>query len=207
MTVLTMAPNVVAPWITVQDQLFRRFGIVSSRLFPPCIPLAWQESEHSHDANALMEYLRHYVAAMDRIRKTCPLKLFGFAGDMDARDYLPASVGLDLAGFRELRRAVADQSPPTSIQEAFTTTPRLVAAWERHQDLTGAQRRELAEVMADPPPLPATRAFWLTVFELFPGPDPRMWWNGASWQELFRRRTTVVDHGRDDPDASRSQIM
>lgn len=178
LTSLRLAPNVERSWMDLQDKLFTRCGLISTRLFPPVIPLG-DFSKHGDVVNAPLKLL-------ERSRKHHPLTLRGIVTgpSLETPPDTPVSIPLDIDGFESLQ---AELFPGQVLR------PRFVLAWEDPVVLADGERLEMTRILtsSDLPALPETQAFWLWAVRLVPGPDEEQWWVSAEWQELFYRRITV----------------
>ncbi|TVR68822.1 MAG: hypothetical protein EA427_09680 [Spirochaetaceae bacterium] len=163
-----LAPNVERAWMDLQDELFLRHHLVSTRLFPPLIPIARIPSPGPED--------RELILSLERIRKSHPLELRGVRNG----EGHTVSVPLEITGFAELLQAVGTAFPAARFDG---DAPRIVLAWDREETVPGP--------LPYLPATPVTRAFWLWAVELNPGGDREKWWISAQWREIFRRRTTV----------------
>jgi hypothetical protein len=188
MILLRLAPNLERRWIALQDTLFFRCGLISTRLFPPVIPVATVPARVRETLPRILE----------KIRKSYPLELHpGSNGpDGDHEPCYPADGPIryvvSLYGFTSLRDAVTARLGPSVTK---SEEPAIVLAWD-HRESLQSERKSCTEgvlLEARTPEIPVTRAFWLTAVELEAGPDPRAWWESAVWRELYSRRTTVRD--------------
>lgn len=155
----------------LQDELFTRNGLVSTRLFPPVIPIV-DIPRSAGGAEADIKTVRF----LERIRKSHPLELRGVRPGGARR----LSVPVLMEGFTQLCEAIRQEYPDA---RTFEDAPRIVLAWDREEDVAAS--------MPVIPSVPVTRALWLWAVECFPGPDREKWWESAQWEELFCRRITV----------------
>lgn len=184
---LRLAPNVERRWISFQDALFFRCALISTRLFPPVIPVA-----------TLATGLHNLESTLEKIRRTCPLKLLSGGGASAARrgegfpERGPIRYTVSVDGFTSLRDDLVSLLEPVISKEE---SPAIVLAWEQRELLSSERKRCTEQVLGEEqvPTIPATRAFWLSAVELERGPDPLAWWEAATWKELYCRRITVLD--------------
>ncbi|POQ98486.1 hypothetical protein AU468_12910 [Alkalispirochaeta sphaeroplastigenens] len=202
----------------LQDLLFQRYGLDSTRLFPPLIPLAPLSPLNAPPCPPGVDpqEISATIRTLERLRKKHLLQCLtaeetgGRACDApdtsnspDSREGSPWGFPLEIRGFRELREALpggsssrATDARPSdggcggSLLERSFSTPqsRIVCSWEPREIIPPEAQRFLLNQKLS---VPATRAFWLSAISISPGPEPLSWWRGACWQEIFCRRTTV----------------
>ncbi|WP_159438721.1 hypothetical protein [Alkalispirochaeta americana] len=203
MSVLRLPANIERSWMDLQDALFRRCGLDSTRLFPPLIPLVplGDLIAGDPDDTARKKTLTH---TLEGFRKKHTLEIVPDTPspenprklpEPDAT--LPPGVPLEIAGFAELRSALSREFPKRarkdeSLLERSFRCPAssLLCSWEPLEE-TSPLAQSLILHHHQEQLLPRTRAFWLSAIEILPGPDQRHWWRGALWKEIFCRRTTV----------------
>ena len=185
MVALKLAPNVERLLTEVQDTLFLRHQLVSTRLLPPIIPLALLPEQ----------IVPPLFSTLENLRKRHPLELRGSrppASEHSVPEKLPGSIPLVIDGYAQLHGEIL--SPPggpfpVPLPER---PPQLVLAWETASMLALDRITAIREYLTALPPLPVTRAFWLSAMEIYPGPETAQWWAAAEWREIFQRRTTVI---------------
>ncbi len=194
-TALRLAPNIERPLMELQDRLFRSCGLLSTRLFPPLIPLACFELRTAADESG---HRRRLVTLLDGVRRSLPLELQGYA-DAPVRKDAPTTHDVSLQvrirnyhAFLELLLREMGEFVCIADQR---DAPRIVLARENPSSFSNDRTAELQYCLdgTSLPALPVTAAFWLWAAEVIPGPDVTDWWISAQWQELFSRRVTIVN--------------
>ena len=172
---LTFAPNIDRLLRDIQDILFRRETIVSSRALPPIVPIVHLSSTPAD-------------AVLDRIRKRHPVTLAQSTTAIHTHEGIVV-LPLPLRGFGALADACrSNATAPTSEQvpPIDATAASIHLAWDVERPLQPQTIVLSAQIAAH---LPRTSAFWLSVFEIECGEE--RWWDGCVYRVPYRRRLTV----------------
>jgi hypothetical protein len=165
---LRCAVNIERILRDAQDRLFHDHGALSSRLFPPFVPIRLCRTTPSPHL-------------LDRIRKQSPLTLT----DVDSCVYTSRSIALvdcALIGFDSLLSRVRAE---IGNEEVLWRTPPLVDAPTAFHLAWDAP----AEIGTIPVTIPSTEALYLCAFEIETDATP--WWERCRYTTVFSRRVTV----------------
>lgn len=195
LSALRFAVNIETTLAALQVKRFREIGDVSTRLFPPLVPICFLPELPSE-------------ADLDAVRRTHRLDL---RRNKPAAESTHAPVAgayrLEIDGFSALRSEVsarwASATDPfrrhIATKQGTSSETATTGAGPTH-DTGGCTARfassavylgwsELPVQEAPPVALPDTQALWLSVFRLEYADSPQ-WWSDASWDLLYSRRCT-----------------